>query len=77
MKTTTKGKTKKAPQRPVPDVKAATREMLARVAGWMSTNLAEPMLYGVLPQGASKEEWAALEEARALATEYVRLGARL
>ena len=68
-------KPKKLAKKPVPDVKAATREILVRVAAWMETRPAEFTLY---PDARySEEEWAVLEEARALAVAYVRLGARL
>ena len=68
-------KPKKLAKKPVPDVKAATREILVRVAAWMETRPAEFTLY---PDARySEEEWIALEEARALAIEYVRSGARL
>jgi hypothetical protein len=70
---------KKPPARPVPDVKGATQVILARVAEWMAGKEAEPVVYAGLASGprASPAEWAVLEEARALAVEYVRMGARL
>ena len=70
---------KKLPARPVPDVKGATRVILGRVAEWMAGKAAEPVVYTNLASGpgASPAEWAALEEARALAVEYVRMGAHL
>ncbi len=72
MKTTAK---RQAVKPPVPDVKSATREMLARVADWVDTEAGWPVL-GVQPARRSKEEWAALEEARKLAAGYIRMGAR-
>ena len=68
-------KPKNLTKKPVPDVKAATREILCRVAAWMETRPAEFILYA--DKRYSEEEWAALEEARALAVAYVRLGVRL
>jgi hypothetical protein len=45
----------------------------------MAGKAAEPVVYANLASGpgASPAEWAALEEARALAVEYVRMGAHL
>lgn len=58
-----------------PDAKGATQEILAHVAAWMET-AGWPAL-GVHPVGKRPPgEWAALEEARQLAIQYVRLGAK-
>ena len=60
----------------VPDVQAATEEMLQRVAIWLATPAADGLLYRDVSPNAGKAEWAALEKARALAVNYVQLGAR-
>ena len=67
----------KAAKNQAPDLKAATAAMLGRVAGWMDTKSAEMTLFASTSAGTSPAEWVVLEEARALAIEYVRSGARL
>jgi hypothetical protein len=63
---------KKATKRPVPDVKAATAEILTKMADWLES----PEGLAKMPVGKlSKEEAAAFEEARRLAVNYIRLGA--
>lgn len=68
-------------KKPVPDVKAATHEMLARVAKWLEGGTAEAddVACGVplAVRRPSPEEWRALTEARALAVAYIRKGATL
>lgn len=66
--------TKKATKKPLPNLQGATAEILNRVADWMELPSAPDM---VLFSGThSKEEWAVLLEAKKLAVNYVRLGAR-
>ena len=67
---------KKPSPKPLPDLKAATRDMLLRVAGWMDTKSAEMTLYVTASSKATKAEWAVLEEARVLAVAYIRMGAK-
>jgi len=69
-------KKKVTPKSVVPDVQAATEEMLQRVAAWLATPAADGLLYHDVSPNAGKPEWAALEKARALAINYVQLGAR-
>ena len=71
MRVTKKQSTKK----PAPDVKGATREMLARTAAWMRSLEGETVLFGHLGRTFTDEEHAALTEARALAAAYVEKGA--
>lgn len=72
-----KRKTDPAPK-PAPDLRSATREVLAKVADWMGTRQAELIIFaGVSAAGTSRAEWDVLIEAKAIAMEYVRTGARL
>ena len=69
---------KKVVKKPVPDVKAVTRNILTQVALFVEEGATWLDLLGALPgAGTTKEEWAALQEARALAVEYIRKGAAL
>ena len=62
----------------VPSLQGATVEILNRVADWMESNGTESanrVVYGP-PLKLTKLEVAVLEEARKLAINYVRLGAK-
>jgi len=73
MKVVVKQKTK-ASKVPRPDPKAAAQAALRNVAAWVESPSAWHVMFGA---GAhSKVEQAALEEAKALVANYVRLGAR-
>jgi hypothetical protein len=67
-------KQKKRTEPVKPDVRGATQAMLNTVAMWMTT-AGWPAL-GVSPAAHSAVEWSAFEEARQLAIQYVRLGAK-
>ena len=60
----------------VPDLKAATREILSRTADWAESLAAQDVLFGHLSSRTTRAEWAILEEARKLAVNYIRMGAK-
>jgi hypothetical protein len=69
---------KQASKKPAPDAKAVTRNILTQVALFVEEGATWLDLLGQLPSaGTTKEEWAALQEARALAVAYIRKGATL
>jgi hypothetical protein len=60
----------------VPDLKAATREILSRTADWAESLAAQDALFGHLSPRTTRAEWAVLAEARQLAANYIRMGAK-
>jgi len=66
---------KRKVEAPKPDLKAATAAVLERIAGWAATNMTNAEMFGDVPR-RTKEEWAVLEEARKLAVNYIRMGAK-
>jgi hypothetical protein len=71
-----KSRAKKPVTKPLPDVKSATCEILARVAEWMESGQSGFVFPGNGNKRLTKEEQTALDQARNLAIEYVKLGAR-
>jgi hypothetical protein len=69
--------TKKAAKKVVPSLQGATAAILERVANWIDvpTATADGVVFGGASK-QSKEEWAVLVEARKLAVNYIRLGAK-
>jgi hypothetical protein len=68
---------KKVLSKPVPDSKAVTRTILARVADWMERGATYEQLTGErLAQRKTADEQAALAEGLQNAVNYVRLGTR-
>jgi hypothetical protein len=68
---------KKPSKKPVvPDLKAATAEILSRTADWLASPTAQDVLFGHLSLRTTRAEWAALAEARDLAVNYIKMGAK-
>jgi hypothetical protein len=68
---------KKPSKKPVvPDLKAATCEILSRTADWVESLAAQDVLFGHLSSRTTRAEWAVLAEARQVATNYIRMGAK-
>ena len=69
---------KKTAKKPVPSLQGATAAILNCVADWMETPTAmtDSVVFGSVGRQCSKEELAVLTEARKLAVNYVRLGAK-
>jgi hypothetical protein len=67
---------KKPTVKPLPDLKAATADVLSRIAGWAESPEARDVMFGHLTSRTTKAEWAVLEAARQLAVNYVRMGAQ-
>ena len=59
----------------LPDLKAATQEALSRIADWAESSMTNTELFGASMRH-TKAEWAVLEEARKLAVNYIRMGAK-
>ena len=67
---------KKPSKKPVvPDLKSATREVLNQIAGWAASSMTNAELFGTSTR-RTQAEWAVLEEARKLAINYIRTGAK-
>ena len=70
---------KKPSKKPVvPDLKSATASILTRVADWMEADsiASQGAVFGWSGARPTKAEWAVLEEARKLAINYIRMGAK-
>ena len=67
---------KRTVAKPLPDLKAATADVLARTADWLSSPASQDILFGHLSSRTTRAEWAVLEEARKLAVNYIRMGAK-
>jgi len=68
---------KKAVEAPKPDLKSATATALEGIANFVEARLTGTEIFGeAAPRGRTKAEWAVLEEARKLAINYIRMGAR-
>ena len=59
----------------LPDLKAATREALSKIADWAASSMTNAELFGASTR-RTQAEWAVLEEARKLAVNYIRMGAK-
>jgi hypothetical protein len=60
-----------------PDLKGATAEALEGIANFVEARLTSTEIFGeTAPRGRTKAEWAILEEARKLAVNYIRMGAK-
>ena len=66
---------KKKVEAPKPDLQSATSTVLERIADWAATNMTNEELFGSATR-RTKEEWAVLGEARKLAVNYIRMGAK-
>ena len=71
-----KKQAKKPTVKPLPDLKAATADILNRTADWLVSLAAQDTLFGHLSARTTKAEWAVLKEARDLAVNYIRMGAK-
>ena len=66
---------KKKVEAPKPDLKGATAAVLERIADWAATNMTNEEMFGNATR-RTKAEWAVLDEARKLAVNYIRMGAK-
>jgi cobalamin biosynthesis protein CobD/CbiB len=68
---------KKKVEAPKPDLKGATAAALEGIANFVEARLTSTEIFGeTAPRGRTKAEWTVLEEARKLAVNYIRMGAR-
>lgn len=66
---------KSAAKKPAPDLKAATRNCLDRIAEHADTDMTYEQLFGIpANQRTTAEETTVLVEAKKLAVNYIRMG---